>query len=123
MVTVVVCSDEPLPHEASDIFYSALATLPALGSIRLFLDPEDESTLAIHVSLTELLRSPSLRSVCFTNFLFTSALCQATAHALIEGTAITNLDFRYCSLPFGECAAMMANAIGRIRQRHSLQSC
>jgi hypothetical protein len=61
------------PYVAADALYSALATLPALESIRLSnLRPrartEDESTLANPESLTELLRVPSLRpSVSFVS--------------------------------------------------------
>jgi hypothetical protein len=64
------------PYEASDALYSALATLPALESISLSNcrhdeQLEDESALANAESLTELLRSPCLRSVCFDDFNFT----------------------------------------------------
>jgi hypothetical protein len=69
----------------------------------------DESTLANPESLTELLRVPSLRSVSFFSFNFTHALCQAAANALVEGTAITNLDFFKCSFSALESAAILAN--------------
>jgi hypothetical protein len=88
-----------IPEESMDALYSALATLPALESL-IFCNtgrharPEDESAIANHESLTELLRVPSLRSVWFDYFSFTPALCQATAHALMKGTAVTKLDFR-----------------------------
>ena len=116
-ITSFVCEDT-LPQEASDILYSALATLPALESIRISSPPEGETTLANRESLTDLLRAPSLRSVCFSEFYFTSALCQAAANALVEGTAITNLDFgedfgECCSFPTRECAAVMANGLSR----------
>jgi hypothetical protein len=106
------------PKEYMDPLYSALATLPALESLilsngGLHTRPEDESALANPDSLTELLRVPSLRSVEFSRFCFTSALCRATANALMDGTAITDLDFSGCSLPAGECAAMMANGFSR----------
>jgi hypothetical protein len=105
------------PCRTMDFLYSALATLPALEVITLCyaqLDtrPPDESTLAIPESLTELLRVPSLRSVCFYHSL-TPALCQAIANALMEGTVVTNLEFRYCSLSDGECAAVLANGLAR----------
>jgi hypothetical protein len=61
--------------------------------------------MAQHESLTELLRVPSLRSVCFDRFSFTTVLCQATANALMEGTAVANLEFSDCSFPAEECAA------------------
>jgi hypothetical protein len=101
-----------------DALYSALATLPALESIKLEVcqrhtRPEDESALAHPESLTELLRVPSLRSVFFEYFYFTRALCQATANALMEGTAITNLKFRGCSFATGECAAILMKAFSR----------
>jgi hypothetical protein len=105
---------ETFPYESMDSLYLALATLPALGSIRLTAPLEDEIPLAIHVSLAVLLRSPSLRSVSFSDFFFTSALCQAIANVLVESTAITNLEFWDCSFPAGgECLAMMANGLAR----------
>jgi hypothetical protein len=110
--------------EASDIFayedmdalYTVLATMPALESIELSslrIRPDDESALAHPESLTELLRVPSLRSVSFYRFYFTRALCQATANALIEGTAVTELKFKECAFPAGECAAIMASGLSR----------
>jgi hypothetical protein len=105
-----------VPFESLDAFYSALATLPAMESITLG-SPEviqaDESALSYPKSLTELLRVPSLRSVCFYHFYFTRALCQATASALVEGTAITSLEFIECSFSAGECAVMMTNGLSR----------
>jgi hypothetical protein len=106
------------PYEASDALYSALATLPTLELINLSnrelsrTRPE-ESALANPESLTELLRAPSLRSVCFREFDFTPAFCQALANALMEGTAITKLEFTICSFSTAECAGMMANGLGR----------
>jgi hypothetical protein len=64
-------------------------------------------------SLTELLRVHTLRLVCFINFSFTSALSQATANALKEGTAVTELEFRYCSFSAVEFDVMMANCLSR----------
>jgi hypothetical protein len=106
------------PYESLDALYSALATLPALESIRLSnsgrqVRPEEESALAHPESLTELLRVPTLRSVCFQDFDFTTALFQATANALIEGTAVTKLEFDECSFSAGECALMMASGLSR----------
>jgi hypothetical protein len=100
------------PHEASDTLYSALATLPALESVRLS-NSRNASALANPESLTELLRLPSLRSVAFDYFCFTPALCQATANALMEGTAVTKLELRFCSFSAPECASMMANGFSR----------
>jgi hypothetical protein len=94
--------------------YSALATLPALESIRLATysikqpSPEVESALANQASLTQ----PSLRSVCFDPFDYTPALCQATANTL-EGSAITKLEFINCSFSAGECAVMVATGLSR----------
>jgi hypothetical protein len=101
------------PNECLDTLYSALATLPALESIHLSKQQDDESTMAHPESLTELLRVPSLRSVNFKRFSFRPALCQATANALMEGTSITTLEFTMCSISTGECAAMIANGLGR----------
>jgi hypothetical protein len=105
--------DMIFPHESMDSLYSAWATLPALKSVSLTSPQEDESTVANPESLTKFLRVSPLRSVYFSRFHFTSALCQATVNALVEGTAITNLDFRNCSFSTVECAAMMANGLGR----------
>jgi hypothetical protein len=71
---------EGFPYESLDVLYSALATLPALESIRLCgcdeeITPYPLPALAHPESLTELLRVPSLRSVCFYKFSFTDALC------------------------------------------------
>jgi hypothetical protein len=104
--------------EASDALYSALATLPALESVRLsnrglHAQPEDESAYTNPESLTKLLRIPSLRSVCFYHFYFTRAMCHATANALMEGTAITNFEFKECTFPDGECSAIMASGLSR----------
>jgi hypothetical protein len=97
-----------------DTLYSALATLPALESIDLrLIAPDDEFALTHPESLTKLLRTPSLRSVCFREFDFTRAFCQATADALMEGTAITKLEFTMCSIPSAECAAMIADGLRR----------
>jgi hypothetical protein len=106
-------SGNSFSHESIDILFSALATLPALESLSLSLSAEDEITLANPESLTQLLRAPSLRTVKFILFSFTSALFQATANSLIEGTAITNLGFFNCSFSTGECADMMANGLVR----------
>jgi hypothetical protein len=110
---------ETFPYASLDSLYSALATLPALESIGLCggrrrtprLD--DEATLAHPESLTELLRVPSLRSVAFDYFDFTPALCQATANALMEGTAITKLEFINCLFTAEGGAAMLAHGLSR----------
>jgi hypothetical protein len=102
------------PYESLDVLYSALATLPALKSIDLRLAaPDDESDVAHPESLTELLRVPSLRYVSFDHFNFTPALCQATANTLMEGTAITKLQFKSCSFSALECAVLIANGLKR----------
>jgi hypothetical protein len=99
------------PHESVDALYSALATLPALESISL--SNRNESTMAHHESLIELLRVPSLRSVCFKGFTFTPDVCRATANALMEGTVITNLKFTLCKFSTEECDAILANGLAR----------
>jgi hypothetical protein len=104
-------SGNSLPHEASDTMYSALATLPALEVVRL--SSHFEIPVASHESLTELLRAPSLRSVYFEDLYFTPALCEAAAIALMEGTAITKLAFKNCSICAEGSAAVMANGLGR----------
>jgi hypothetical protein len=104
--------------KSSDTLCSALTTLPALGSVRITCAgsrawQEDDSTMAHHTSLTELLRGHALRSVCFNSVVFTPALCQAAANALVEGTTVTKLEFRSCCFVTLECAAMMASAFSR----------
>jgi hypothetical protein len=105
------------PHESLETLFSTLSTLPALESVIFGGTPEvrhvDESTLAYPESLTELLRVPTLRFVRFNNFSFTPALFQATANALMEGTAVTKLEFFECSFPAVECNAMMTNGLSR----------
>jgi hypothetical protein len=106
------------PHESLGALYSALATLPALGSLKLCdrrrqARPEEESATAHYESLTELLRMPSLRSVCFDFFSFTPALCQLIATATMEGTAVTSLEFQRCSFSAVQCAVIMANGLVR----------
>jgi hypothetical protein len=104
------------PYESLDTLFSTLATLPALESVTLRA-PEvrqaDESNLAHPESLTKLLRAPSLRFVYLIYFKFTRALCQATANALMEGTAVTRLDFSACSFSSEESAAILANGLSR----------
>jgi hypothetical protein len=105
------------PYESLDTLFFALATLPALESVTLRA-PEvtqaDESTLAHPESLTELLRVPTLQSVHFYRFSFTRLLCQATANALIEGTAVTEFQFIECSFSAAEeSAAILATGLSR----------
>jgi hypothetical protein len=112
---------DSFPNVSLDTLYSALVTLPALESISLHYSelpedaqqPEDECTLANHENLAELLRLPSLRSICFDRFYFTPTLCQAIANAFMEGTAITNLEFSLCSSSAEECVAIIANGLSR----------
>jgi hypothetical protein len=111
-----ITSFEDCGNASSLELYSTLTTLPALESISLgSLDVTQPhgSTLANHESLTELLRVPSLRSVCFRRFSFTPARCQATANALLEVTAITKLDFSECSFPAEESATLIAKSLER----------
>jgi hypothetical protein len=102
-------------YEFLGILFSTLSTLPALESVRFGGTPEisiaNGSTLAHAESLTELLRVLTLRLVSFTHFSFTPALFQATANALMEGTAVTKLEFFECSFRAVECNAMMTNGL------------
>jgi hypothetical protein len=94
------------PYESLETLFPTLSTLPALESVSFGAPEErqvDESTFADPESLTELLRVPILRLVHFNNFSFTASLFQATANALMEGTAVTKLDFTECSFPAVEC--------------------
>jgi hypothetical protein len=106
------------PRESLGALYSALATLPALESLKLCdrgreARPEDESDTAHYESLTELLRMPSLRSVSFEFFSFTPALCQVIASAIMECTAVTSLVLSNCSFSAVQCALIMANGLVR----------
>jgi hypothetical protein len=96
--------------------YSALATSPGLKLVGLSFGrrqawSEHESALANPESLTEALRVFSLRFVCFHRFSFTPTRWQATASALVEGTAVTKLAYRECSFSAGDCAAIMATGL------------
>jgi hypothetical protein len=104
------------PYESLDTLFSTLTTLPALESITLgapAVRQADESALAHPESLTELLRVPTLRSVRYCRFYFTRALCQATANALMEGTAVTKLEFINCSFSAVDCDVIMARGLAR----------
>jgi hypothetical protein len=107
------------PCVCLDVLYSAMATLPALESIRLRgcyeeTTPEDESALAHPESLTELLRVSTLRSVSFEYFVFTPGICETIANELMEGTAtIADLEFRHCSFSSEVCPVTVANGLGR----------
>jgi hypothetical protein len=105
------------PYEACDALYSALATLPALESIVLCNRELDRhgrvSDLAVPGSLGRLLRVPSLRSVYFYHFYFTRALCQATAKALMEDTAVTELDFCECIFSTWQFAVLVGNGLSK----------
>jgi hypothetical protein len=104
------------PYISLGTLFSTLITLPALESV-MFGAPDvrqaDESTLAHPESLTEILRVPTLRSVRFNYFSFTPALFEATANAVMEGTAVTKLEFIYCSFSAVECDLMMTNGLSR----------
>jgi hypothetical protein len=104
------------PFESMGSLYGALATLPALESVTISSSGrtsrlEDECNMAHHESLTELLRAPCLRSFCFGEFSFTPALCQATSNALMEGTAVTKLEFIKCTFSSVECAAIITKGL------------
>jgi hypothetical protein len=83
---------------------SALTTLPNPESAVLRHqrpDREEVPTFRSPESMTEFLRSPSLRIVEFRDFCFTSSLCQAIAIALKQGLSITSLVLHRCSFPEG----------------------
>jgi hypothetical protein len=80
--------------------WAALSTLPNLESAVLEhhqLFSEEVPTFRSPNNMTEFLRTPSLRSVEFRNFCFTSSLCQAAAMALRQGSSITSLNLHECS--------------------------
>jgi hypothetical protein len=115
-ITSFFSSNHIFPYESMDSLYSALVTLPTLESISISNNGrqtrlEDESTVAHHESLAELLRVPSLRSVEFDKFSFTPALCQATANAFMEGTAVTKLEFSGCSFSAEPSTATLAEGL------------
>jgi hypothetical protein len=72
---------------------------------------EDQRVLVNPESLTELLRTPALRSVTFDCFRFTNALCHATANALEEGSPVTDITFESCLFPDGGAAIKAAPLI------------
>jgi hypothetical protein len=49
----------------------------------------------------------------FHGFRFSPTLCQATANAFIQGTAITKIEFKACSFSSQDSAAVMADGLGR----------
>jgi hypothetical protein len=105
-----------IPYESMSMLCSTLATLPALTQVQLHaIEPDDGITLANPETLTELLCVPSLRSVKFSRFYFTRALCQATANALAKGTNIIDLDFNDCKFSDGDCAIMMTDGLSKNR--------
>jgi hypothetical protein len=111
---VYVCLDVSSNGHDDDIWEKVAQAIGNLQAFeRLHISGRSREITFNHESLTEILRLPSLRFVCFSKFNFTSALCQATANALLEGTAITNLRFEECSFPAGESAAIMATGLGR----------
>jgi hypothetical protein len=73
-----------------------LLTLPALESV-MFGAPDvrqaDESTLSHPESLTELFAGAYIAVRPFQQLLFHTRSFQATANALMEGTAVTKLEF------------------------------
>jgi hypothetical protein len=81
-------------YETAAPLFSALTTLPNLESAVLGQTrPErgEETTFQSPESITEFLRTPSLRNVELRYLRFTSSLCQATAMALRKGSSITSL--------------------------------
>jgi hypothetical protein len=116
-----ICSfqgNSGVSYESMDTLLSVLATLPSLESITLSnraleVRPENVSTLANADSLTKLLRVPTLRSVDLEDFSFTPALFQATANALMGGTAITKLVFTACSVAIEASTEMMIKGFCR----------
>jgi hypothetical protein len=88
---------------------SALATLPCLERVRLGLqEPETEVNPE---PLTELLRTPALRSVEFDDFYFTDALCNAVAKALEEESPVADITFHFNCFFLDGGRAIIANAL------------
>jgi hypothetical protein len=105
-------------YESAALLCSALSTLPNLESAVLLHRKlgrgERVPTLRFPESMTEFLRTPSLRIVELKSFCFTSSLCQAAAMALRQGSSITSLNLHECSFPEGGseqiASALMENA-------------
>jgi hypothetical protein len=95
---------------------SALAGLPSLERVTLgFREPqtEDQHVLLNHEPVKELMRSPALRFVRFSDFHFTNALCHAMASVLEGGSSIVEIYFESdCSFSVGG-RAIIANALKR----------
>jgi hypothetical protein len=89
---------EVVPWEKSDILMSALASLPSLENVTLesFDYDEDLPPTGGFPGLTNLLKSPSLRSIEFSGIKFTRHVSWALQAAFEEGSFVNNLRFTDC---------------------------
>jgi hypothetical protein len=85
--------------ESGSTLMSALASLPSLENVTLgsFHVDTDVGRASELRGLTNLLKSPSLRSIEFSNFIFTRVRSLALLAAFEEGSFVTNLRFTCCN--------------------------
>jgi hypothetical protein len=85
-----------IPYELVNTLMFALASLPSLESV--VLGSFDSAAMGEYSGLTNLLKSPSLRSIEFCEIYFTRELSHALSAAFEEGSFVTNLQFCGCYL-------------------------
>jgi hypothetical protein len=73
----------------------ALACLPSLEKVTLGLFEYDDGEEAAE-GLTNLLKSPSLRSIEFSEFILFNSLNRALSAAFEQGSFVTNLRYTDC---------------------------
>jgi hypothetical protein len=89
--------------EDADTLMAALASLPSLdhvtlGSFCRYYEEGNLPPVEEWLGLTNLLKSPSLRSIEFSKFKFTSSASRALLSAFEEGSSVTCLLFTNCNL-------------------------
>jgi hypothetical protein len=87
--------------ESINTLTSSLASLPSLENVTLgYFYYEGRPPAGEFPGLTNLLKSPSLRSIKFSQFDFTSGLSRALLAAFEEESFVTDLQFSNCYLGF-----------------------
>jgi hypothetical protein len=83
-------------YELSKILMSTLASMTSLENVTLLAcEILDDGEVP---ELTNLLKSPSLRSIEFAGMYFVSSLSRAMQAAFEEGSFVTKLQFAHCSM-------------------------
>jgi hypothetical protein len=94
-------SGEDVPWEDADILMSALASLPSLENVILgCFYYERRPPAGEFPGLTNLMKSPSLRSIEVSELPFTSGLSRAMLAAFEEGSFVTDLRLSDCYLGY-----------------------